>query len=228
MELTAPSHRLTNGAVTRPLPSRQSDPNDSNAGTNRTALSGEDRAVVERIRAGDARTFDALYLGHFRALLGVAYHLVGSTAEAEEIVQDVFAEVWRRRGMWAPVAGVSAYLFRAVRNRALDVRARTRVAHDVRTAARAAGESLAAADGAIAADDALMARELDTALARAVAALPERRRLALTLRVCHGMSYAQIATVLGVSAAAAMVLVARARSSLGGLRAQYGGESPTA
>ena len=80
-------------------------------------LVDDDQALVARIRAGDDVAFEAMFRHHYRGLLGFARSLVGTMAEAEEIVQDVLAGVWANRGTWTVHAGVAGYLYGAVRNR---------------------------------------------------------------------------------------------------------------
>jgi RNA polymerase sigma-70 factor (ECF subfamily) len=176
-------------------------------------LSKDDAALVDRVRAGDLAAFRALYLQTYDALVGFGTALIRSRPDAEEVVQDVFAAVWERRAEWAPARSIAAYLFTAVRNRASKIRAHGAV---VVRAEQDTDDMVerASAQPPLSPHAAAEAEELRRAVARAVAALPERRRLALSLRFGEGMSYAEIGEVLGVSEHAATLLVARAREAL--------------
>jgi len=92
-----------------------------------------DRAL--RIRAGDEGAYAELFREVHVALREFATTYVHSAALAEEIVQDVFLDLWIRRVEWAPARGIRAYLFRAVRNRATDTTRRSRVAAQGRSSA---------------------------------------------------------------------------------------------
>ena len=157
---------------------------------------------MARIRAGDARAFEALFRLHYHGLCGFAVRYVRERALAEELVQDLFAGLWARRAAWEVRGGggsVRAYLFAAVRNRALNLRARRAVERDweadeaiddVRTIHRAPAR----------ADELLEAAELHARLDAAIESLPERCRLVMQLRWRDQLSYAEIAEVMGISA----------------------------
>ncbi|WP_020691826.1 RNA polymerase sigma factor [Aeromicrobium massiliense] len=56
----------------------------------------DDHALVSRARAGDREAFGELYARHVRPVYWQAYGVVGSAADAEEVVQEVFVVAWRR------------------------------------------------------------------------------------------------------------------------------------
>src|SRR5689334_19577783 len=76
-------------------------------------------SLSARIQAGDARAFEALFREYHPRLLSFAASYAGSVEAGEEVVADVFAWIWEHRATWAPTNGESAYLYGAVRNRAL-------------------------------------------------------------------------------------------------------------
>lgn len=186
--------------------------------------------VVAAIRAGDTAAFDALYLAHHDALWRFANAQVHSAAAAEDVVQEVFLALWRDRATWEVTSSAPAWLFGAVRRQALKHLRHERVV--TRLADRVAARDGATIDAAgivardTAPDDAhaeLEARELDEAVARALAALPERRRLAMTLRWTHGLPAPEIARVLDTTPEAVRVLLTRARQELAALLRRLGG-----
>src|SRR5689334_12892134 len=63
--------------------------------------------------------FEELFKLHFSELRDFAFRYVRTEADAEEIVQDAFLAVWIKRHSIAPRSTMRAYLFGAVRNRAL-------------------------------------------------------------------------------------------------------------
>src|SRR3712207_9203783 len=79
----------------------------------------------------NARAFEALFREHYAALASFAMRYVRDRALAEELVQDLFADLWARGATWAPRPGSErAYLLAAVRNRALNLRKRQTLERD--------------------------------------------------------------------------------------------------
>jgi len=75
------------------------------------------RSVIER-----------LFRSHYTGLVAFATRVTGNTAEAEDLVQDVFLGLWRRRTELPAEDAVRPYLYRAAHNRALNVVRNRRVA----------------------------------------------------------------------------------------------------
>jgi RNA polymerase sigma-70 factor (ECF subfamily) len=160
-----------------------------------------DAHLVVRIRAGDERAFEALFRAYAGALCRIAYRCLGSTALAEEVVQDVLLRVWEQRATLPIRESLRAYLYVAVRNRSLDAMKAARSAARTYAASQAAGEQSAVGMGEPARspfEDAEH-RELVAALRTAIGRLPERCRLVLTLRCESHLSYAEIAEQLEIS-----------------------------
>lgn len=79
----------------------------------------------------DDHGFELLFRHHYGALCTFALRYVRERSIAEELVQDLFADLWTRRKAWTPRPGSErAYLLAAVRNRALNLRRRQAVERD--------------------------------------------------------------------------------------------------
>jgi RNA polymerase sigma-70 factor (ECF subfamily) len=181
--------------------------------------------LLLRVAAGDESACEALYLAYRAPLWRFAYGYVRSREVAEELVQEVFLSLWRNRRDGEVRTCVRAWLYAAVRNLALNHLRHERIVMRLseRTPnprADVHGE-VHGSDGCIAmgaqspdAQSAVEAKELDEAIARAVAVLPERRRLAMTLRWKHDLSPSEIARVLGTTPESVRVLLTRARQEL--------------
>jgi RNA polymerase sigma-70 factor, ECF subfamily len=168
----------------------------------------DDRELLDRIRRGDEGAFDALFRQFYGPLVGLAESLVRTRAVAEELVQDVMFEVWRRRESLAIEESWRAYLFRAARNRALNELRRERIVD--RAAPLVRGETSSGAT----APATLVAEELDGAIVRAVAGLPEPVREVFELSRKSGLKYAEIANVLGISVKTVEARMGRALKEL--------------
>ena len=154
--------------------------------------------LLAQIRSGDAAAFEQLFHDTYPALVPFAARYVGDKARAEELVQDLFLDLWKTRAEWEVRGTLRGYLFGALRNRALNLRRRDAIEdgwsidspHDAILALHSTPASVG---------DRLIADEERDAVQRAFALLPERCRLAMHLRWRDGMSYAEIADVLGIT-----------------------------
>jgi RNA polymerase sigma-70 factor, ECF subfamily len=188
-----------------------------------------DAHLVARVRAGDEAVFEQIFRQHHEPLWRFAYHQLGCAETAREIVQDVFFALWRRHTEWEVTSSISGWLYGAVRHYILRHRRTERsVTRITDRAVRAvvaeqgeavAGDAIAVAMGAPDRDahSRVEAEELDHAVTRALAALPERRRLAMTLRWKHDLSAPEIARVLGTTPQAVRHLLMRARDEIAAL-----------
>ena len=80
-----------------------------------------DLDLLGRIAMRDASAVAALYDRHARALYSFVHHILRDTAEAEDILQEVFLRVWEKAATYDPVLGSPmAWLVRIARNRAID------------------------------------------------------------------------------------------------------------
>ncbi|WP_309133483.1 sigma-70 family RNA polymerase sigma factor, partial [Cellulomonas sp.] len=175
----------------------------------------DDAALLRATRGGDAEAFGRLYERHAGAALVVARQYTDSSADAEDVVADTFAAVHRAvRGGGGPEVAFRAYLFTAVR-RAAAVR---------RTAGRRVeptDDVVTLETGAIpveAAEQPALAGFERSLVARAFRSLPERWQAVLWHCEVEGLTPAQIAPVLGLTANSVAALAYRARE---GLRQAY-------
>ena len=148
-------------------------------------------------------SFDDFYVGSARRTLALARSLTGSWADAEDLVQDAYADAHRR---WSTVGALddpAAWVRRAVMNRS---RSRwRRLGREVRSLSRLAGRS---ADWHDAEEPA------DTEFWKAVGALPKQQARVVVLFYVDDLAVDQIAAVLGCSAGSVKTHLSRARAAL--------------
>jgi len=185
-------------------------------------LAVSDRALVERIRAGDENAFDLLFRSWYPRLVGFAESLVTSPDVAEDVVAEVFQRIWSRHAAWAPDVVLGAYFFRAVRNESIALQRRVRRTAARMSSMRGAGDSPGVARAPSMPDAAIEASELQQQIWTIVDAMPEARRAAAHLRWQEGMEYADIARILGISSAAVQMHVSRALQALRALLGEGG------
>ncbi|MBU4335882.1 MAG: sigma-70 family RNA polymerase sigma factor, partial [Actinobacteria bacterium] len=174
-----------------------------------------DAELLAAVRSGNQASFAQLYDRHASAALVVARQYTDSPQDAEDVVADSFAAVWSAlRNGSGPQEAFRAYLFTVVRRVAAvrrDQGRRTEPTDDVATL-EAGTVPMAGAD-----DPTIEGFERSV-VARAFRSLPERWRVVLWHSEVEGLSPAQIAPLLGLSANSTAALAYRARE---GLRQAY-------
>lgn len=191
--------------------------------------SPRDAELILRVRAGDQGAFEEIFRQYHEGLWRFAYHQVGCADTAREIVQDVFFALWRKHVEWEVTSSISGWLYGAVRHHILRHRRTERtITRITDRASRAivaergepvADDALGVAMGSPARDahSAIEERELEHAVMQVLADLPERRRLAMTLRWKHDLQAPEIARVLGTTPQAVRHLLMRAREEIAAL-----------
>ena len=156
----------------------------------------EDIQLMGSIRAGDREAFARLFDRHSPAVLGLLLRILGSRAESEEVLQDVFLQVWRQAGRYEPArATPRGWILVLARSRALDVvrsrESRRRRESDLATdATQPAAEAAPAGTARIEEDE--RRRQVHSALDR----LPAEQRRCIELAFFEGLTQTQIANRL--------------------------------
>jgi RNA polymerase sigma factor (sigma-70 family) len=148
---------------------------------------------------GDERAFAALVLALSAPLDAYARRLTGSAELAADLVQDVFVRLWTQRDSTRVHGNIRGYLYRSLRNRALDVRKHDQ-AEDARLHLIGSGGELPGMAAQPAAADVLMDRqEIEARVAAAFATLSPRGRETALLRWRDELGRDEIAAIMGVS-----------------------------
>jgi RNA polymerase sigma-70 factor (ECF subfamily) len=132
---------------------------------------------------------------------------------AEDIVQDVMADLWRRRDAIDPNITFAQYLFKAVRNRVSNHWRHERTSLAVE-AAYEPDTPMGMGTASMAPDHLTAANDVEMALVFAIRQLSEIQRAVLTLRWVHEMTYEQVAEVLSISPDAARQHGSRAQRTI--------------
>jgi RNA polymerase sigma-70 factor (ECF subfamily) len=183
----------------------------------------EELDLLERVRGGDELAFSQLFEQHWDAVHRLLARLLGDVHLAGDLAQEVFVQLFRRPPE-ADGAPLRPWLYRVALNRGYnlmrtDRRRRRRedaVARDPSTTPASAATETELIEAAN------RAEERD-AVRRTLLQLPERQRDCLLLR-SEGLSYAEIASAVGVAPASVGTLLARAeRAFKAAYLAQRGG-----
>ncbi|MDQ2728267.1 MAG: sigma-70 family RNA polymerase sigma factor [Actinomycetota bacterium] len=171
----------------------------------------DDQALVEAFRAGSASAFEAIFAKTAPRLLVQARRRLGSSAEAEDAVQETFERALRgldRFGIQGDFR-MGAWLARILANVCHDRSAHLAVE-------RRAGERVAGRGGSDTPDlaDAVVERPLSAEMRRALDELPAAYRSALWLRAVEDLDYGEVARCTGTTEDNARARVHRARQAL--------------
>ena len=140
----------------------------------------------------DLRQFDEAYRRLAPLALASANRVLRDEAAAEDVVQDVFMQLWLKPDLWNPRRGaLSSYVAMLARSRALD-RWRTRMAREG-AAARAEEEARVRAQSTESAAEPVIRRERSRVLLGALDGLPGDQRDALLLAYGRGLTAQEIA-----------------------------------
>lgn len=160
--------------------------------------STEDRAADQAALAGMARgegeALAELYDRHAGAIYSLALRILGDTAEAEDVVQDVFTQAWRQASRYSAARGaVGAWLLTLARSRAIDRLRARRTRPALAVDQRAAGQVV---DEGPAADARVLSFEQVSRVRAALEELPVLQRAAIELAYFEGLTHAEIAARL--------------------------------
>ena len=162
------------------------------------------------LRTGDGRAFEELVRTYQHRVFGVALRMLGNSAEAEEIAQEVFLRAHRGLADFRGDAKLSTWLYAIASRLCLN-----RLASGERRLLREGEETLARIpSGHASPADELERSERDAALHRAIAELSDERRLVVVLRDLEGLSYEEIAAALDLELGTVRSRLHRARLDL--------------
>lgn len=154
-----------------------------------------DQSALARIARGDQAAFAELYDRHARLVYSLALRILQDRADAEDIVQEVFAQVWAQAARYDASRGaVAAWMLTLTRSRAIDKLRAKRARPEAATEADAAERVM---DFASTQDLELLSAEQVTRLQRALKELPHAQRTALELAYYEGLTHVEVAARLG-------------------------------
>jgi RNA polymerase sigma-70 factor (ECF subfamily) len=179
-----------------------------------------DVQLMLRFQRGDMEAFQQLFHKYSSSVVNFAFRFLGTQARAEEIAQEVFLQVYRWQKRYEAKAKFSTWLFKIAHNHCLN---------EVRKGEyRVSLESFDPPDDfegderernlpdttSAKGEDVLAAKEAADRIRQVLHRIPESQRTALLLSRLEGMSYQEVAEVLGSTEKAVKSLVFRATQSL--------------
>lgn len=154
--------------------------------------------IIYRIQKGDQRAFDAFMDHYSGALYNYAYGIVGNREDAEEVVSDVFVEIWKNRKSILEIESIKAYLYTITYRKGVSV-----LRHMSSRLLQVSLDNIEdfTISSLTAPDQALISQEQLEALNEAIESLPPKCRHVFYLAKMERLPYGDIVKMLGVSLA---------------------------
>lgn len=154
-----------------------------------------EKLLLERFISGDEQAFESLFKKYYQLLLKVAKFVIDDSEQSEELVQDVFVNVWEKRTNVNPEASFKNYMITAVRNRCynhIKAKKKTHSIDDDET-----WQEELVADSRT--ESRVNFNEMQRAIEAAIDKLPEQCKIIFQLSRYEGMSYKEIAEALDLA-----------------------------
>lgn len=148
--------------------------------------------MLSALAEGSDSAFDALFVKYYAKVLGFVKNFCSDKQEAENIVQDLFMNLWIKRERFAMIDNIDSYLFVSARNAALRYIKQSLTFADI-------SDLVEMKSGGVQADTDVCYGELYNMVMSEIASMPEQRRRIFLMSREEGMSNADIADRLGIS-----------------------------
>lgn len=151
--------------------------------------------TVEQIQQGDSTAFEKIFFKYHTDLCFFALKIVENKKGAEDVVQNVFLNIWKNRQEWEINVSLEAYLYRAVKNRAINYskkqnnyrKKKNKYLKRVETQSVPSHENKSDPQDTV------------SRIWEIVDAMPKRRSLVFTLHRKHGLRYKEIAQIMDIT-----------------------------
>ncbi|MBK6400073.1 MAG: RNA polymerase sigma-70 factor [Bacteroidetes bacterium] len=149
--------------------------------------------IVLALQNGDEKAMETLFRTYYQRLCNYANTILNDLDESEEVVQQMFVQLWEKREKMEITSSVQSYLFRSVRNTCLN-----KIKHS-KVRQMHAEEVTALAQQSEPATETTFHNELQSQIQVAIESLPEQCRLVFKLSRFEELKYSEIAEQLGIS-----------------------------
>ena len=168
----------------------------------------DDESLIRQVHDGKHEAFVEIVNRHSRRFYGVAYRLLFSRNDAEDVVQQAFLKLWERRLFWDQNKGAkfTTWFYRVVVNLCLDQKRKKRpmpLPEDMEIVDKRDGQDIM-----------LQNKQKQALLDLFILELPERQQLALNLCFYEGLSNQEAAEIIGIKVKALQSLIMRGKTTL--------------
>ena len=179
----------------------------------------DEAQLIKGIQQGDRKSFQILVETYQRMVVNTCLGIVHNKADAEDLAQDVFLEIFRTAENFRGDSKISTWLYRIATNRSLNfVRNNKRKRffqsiEDTFTGGRNRNSEISE-NRVDQPDPNITDQQRSDLLHRAIDRLPEKQRIAFTLNKYEELPYQQIAEIMEISLASVESLIHRAKKNL--------------
>lgn len=152
--------------------------------------------ISSKISNRDINEFERMFHLHFSRLAKYAYKYVGTFADAQDLTQSVFLKIWELNGKWKPQGTVKSYLYTAVKNQCLNHIKHKKVVNKFQVEQYVVPK-LSQIDMEWEQVD--RGTRLNDSIKLALNKMPNKRREVFELSRSEGLTYSEIADVLGIT-----------------------------
>lgn len=154
----------------------------------------DDQFWIENIQKGDEESFECLFKKYYQPLTRFAWRYVSSKAIAEELVQELFTNLWEKRKDLDTTGSIRPYLYKSVRNLSINHLNHQEVKNRYDKQWTSQREN-----SEIKFHDEIREEQIRNAITTAIEELPPRSKITYKLHRYDGLTYAEIADVMEVS-----------------------------
>ena len=174
-----------------------------------------EQELIAAVLAGDADSFEPLVIEHQKKIYNLALRMTGDPDDAFDVTQDAFVRAYSSLKDFRGESAFGSWLYRLASNLCLDF-LRSKKRHAVLSLSDEDGE-LEISDLRFSPESELERAELRDAVSRGLERLPAAARQIIVMRDVSGLSYAEIAEILGLELGTVKSRIARAREKLIGI-----------
>lgn len=154
----------------------------------------DDSHLISEIQSGKAECFEYLFRNYYYGLCRFVAGIIKSSSVAEDIVQDVFLNIWQNKKEWLPQGNIKTYLYKASKNRAINYLKHLTV---INNWAESSTENITLSGNNI--ENEYVQKETLLSINKAIEKLPEKCKVIFMLQRQEGLTYKEISEVLNIS-----------------------------
>lgn len=170
-----------------------------------------DKEITEKVRSGDEQAFELLFRKYYVRLCGFADKFIANTAESEEIVQEVFLNIWKKRDQLKLADDIRPYLFKSVQNFCFNLIEHKKVEDQYYSVIDLAYKDSTEDFNTY---ESVLYAELQKNVEKAISSLPTECRNIFQMSRQEGLKYKEIADRLGISVKTVETQMSRALTKL--------------
>lgn len=163
---------------------------------------GDQRFILNELLKGNERAFDTIFKQYYKPLCQFSYSFIKDQDTAENLVQEVFAKLWEKRGNVSNIDNLLSYLMGMVRNQSIDFLRKEKTNSKIFT-------TLQPEKSENTTEEQISKNEFEEKLLKSIMNLPERCRTAIEMSRFDGFSNKEIAQKMEISVKGVEALIGR-------------------